>query len=68
MPIENHCQSCGGGMSKCTATNLKVSSKKEATQAKCCYFIMSALGKRCMYEVFGKFCWSIKAQSAAVKG
>ncbi len=65
MPAENHCQLDGSGMSKCTATDLKVSSEKEALQAKCFYFKPATRAKRCRFETFEEYCWSIKAQAAA---
>ena len=63
----NHCVS-NGGMSVCSATNLRIKEEKLNTQEKCKHFIKASHEQRCMWEVFGEYCWSIKAQNAASKG
>jgi hypothetical protein len=65
MSAPNHCQIGGSGMSKCGATSIKVSSEKELEQAKCFYFVRASFSNRCMFEIFDRYCWSIKAQIAA---
>jgi len=60
----NHCI-VGGGMSICAATRIKSSQEKLQSQNECTFFVKAQFETRCMWEVYGEYCWCIEAQSNA---
>ena len=58
----NHCQMNGGGMSTCYACHYSDDKSKIQCQRACGFFKKSSFTESCMWETFGEFCWSTKAQ------
>ena len=59
----NHCQLGGSGdMSGCYACHYSDDKSKIQCQRACDFFIKSSSHERCMWETYGEFCWSTKAQ------
>ena len=59
----NHCQLGGSGdMSGCYACHYSDDKSKIQCQRACNFFIKSSSHERCMWETYGEFCWSTKAQ------
>ena len=59
----NHCQLGGsGGMSGCYACHYSDDKSKNQCQKACSFYEKSRFHLRCMWETYGEFCWSTKAQ------
>lgn len=64
MGNKNHCV-LTGGMSICDTTSLRKKEEKIKCQEECEFFIKASFDSRCMFEVYGEYCWSTKAQDKA---
>ena len=58
----NHCQLNGGGNSTCYACHYNDDKSKIQCQKACNFFRKASFNERCMWETFGEFCGSTKAQ------
>jgi hypothetical protein len=60
----NHCVISLNGMSECGVTSTKTQQSFSA-QKICAFFEKAQFELRCMWEVYGEYCWNIAAQDNA---